>query len=448
MSKRSLIVGVALAIALAGLPPAGAQMLEIIAQENDESPETSFFFKRFDEVDVSDAAGERVAVHARLGAKKCIFALNPALTPDMGSTIVCKGDLTPHIPPGRAFRRLQGPSINLTSDVAFPSRVSGGDGVFRRGPAIIAVLGDPVPAPGSGLLKNFPSASLTDTVGVFFAATISGGAVVPTPSGSVVADEGVFRCSGGNGNCSAANGGTGVLTTVALVGHSVPDRANREFCGFGKVSAGTFGVAFQAATKLDCADNSEATADGVFRAPVAGAIVTVALETEPSNPFPGPGGTTYASILTAPSIANSGMVTFGAQTAGVIFQRVVYLCDPVTCPAAPATAAVTAGQVDDDGNAFRTFSRSDVSDVGDVAFSAKVTPPTGGTRDGLYIREIGGDIVTVALAGQPVPGAPAGSVFMGLLPPAMSNGGKVAFSGRYKTLTGTPRKPRALFIYE
>ena len=108
---------------------------------------------------------------------------------------------------------------------------------------------------------------------------------------------------------------------------------------------------------------------------------------------------------------------------------------------------MTKGLLDDAGNAFSSFSTPSVSTAGDIAFSSRVGSP-GFHGSGVYIRQIGGDIVTVALTGDPVPPPSPTAVFKKLTdPPAMSPGGKVAFRGRIKASV-SPRNRRGIFLAE
>ncbi len=427
------------------IAPRAAQTATIktVALQDHESPIAGLFYRKFENPVISDASGTRLAVFAKLGsARRCIFALDPDTA--SGTTIVCRRDPTPD---GHAFAQLGakvgGESINVTPTVGWAARVtSGRSGVFRNGPATVARTGDPVPAPGPGLLKSLSSARINDTGDVVFLSTISGGAVV----GGVQVNQGIFLCSGGDGNCST--GGTGTLTTVALVDDAVPDRAGRKYCKFLDLAGSSFGVAFRATTKLDCANTSEVQAVGVFRQPVAGAAVTVGLEGEPSAPSPGSGGTTYFRISGPPSIANTGMVAFQALTTGLVVNNVLYLCDPATCPTSPATAAVSQGQVDVDGNVLRTFSPPAVDDLGEIAFSAKVATFGGQTKDGLYLRHVDNSIETIALGDHTmVPGASPPATFDQLYPPSISPAGKVAFGGRIQR-TVPPTRVRGIFAFE
>jgi hypothetical protein len=305
------------------------------------------------------------------------------------------------------------------------------------------VTGDPAPAPATGLLDEFLAASIADSGDVFYRASISGGAVVL----GVEVDEGIFRCSGGNENCSVANAGTATLTSVVLVNDAVPDRPGRELCSFAGFSASNFGIVFVASTQTDCADGGEVPLLGVFRKAVAGPVTTIALQGEASQPFTAPGGTTYRTFSGAPGIANNGVTALSGSTQGLFTNSILWVCDPLLCPLAPAAVATSQGDLDDDGNAFHSFSSPGVSDAGDIAFSAKAAIVSGGMRDGIYIRRSGGDVETIALANAAVPGAMPPATFQRLLPPSMSSGGKIAFAGRLRRLV-SPRNLRAVFVYE
>jgi len=75
------------------------------------------------------------------------------------------------------------------------------------------------------------------------------------------------------------------------------DAPGRKLCDLKAVGASVFGTAFLAPTKLDCASGAETPLLGVFRKPFGGAITTLALQGEPSNPVLPPGGTTYANLV-------------------------------------------------------------------------------------------------------------------------------------------------------
>jgi hypothetical protein len=403
-----------------------AQTIKTVARQGEDSPLVGFPFNRFREPVIGDALLTRVAVYSTTrGGERCIFGLDPDGGP--GTSLACYRDASPY--PSRQYVRISDPTINATNQSAWTARLTYGFyGVFRSDPipTVVALLGDPVPLPGTGLLKVLTLARITNAGPVVFESTISGGAVVL----GVEINQGIFRCVGGNGNCSAANGGTGILETLALVNDPVTDRPGREFCSYGALAASNYGIFFRATTKNDCADGLEAPLNGVFRMPYGGPVQTVALTGEPAEPFPTPGGTVYADPQDL-GINDTGFVTFRANTSGLLSTTGLYVCDPVTCPAAPADAAVLKGEVDDDGNAFNRLSTPVISNAGDIAFSARLR--LGTSRYGVYIRRlVGDDIETIALRGDATPPDLAGGFFLRFYQPSISSAGKVAFRARIK----------------
>jgi hypothetical protein len=438
---KSFITSV-LALLVLPFALADAASIKTVAVQGDTTPDPGFAYKKFDNPVVSDAAGQRVGVFARSsGGKRCIYRLDPDSAAD--ATIEC--ERTPSPDAGRAFGRFGEISINVTADIAWASRLDfGRQGVFRADPTqIVALLGDPVPPPGTGLLKDLLLGRITDANDVFFEATISGGAVVL----GVEVDQGLFRCTGGDGNCSAT--GTGTLETVLLVNDAVADRPGREFCSFGELSASAYGVAFRAETKMDCANNAEPELEGVFRKPILGLVETLALAGEPAEPFPSPGGTTYVSPVGEPTIENLGTVAFLATSAGVTSTSALYICDPVGCPPALADAAVNRGDLDDDGAGLRAFSRPAISLAKDIAFAAKADPPNGAPYYAMYVRRFATtDIEQIARTNDTVPGLVPSAIFrFHLEPPSISAGGKIAFKSRIRRSV-SPKNRQAVFIVE
>ena len=437
---RGKIATAALALTLAAATVAGrahAATIKTVALQNDPSPRAPNLYKRFREVTVSDAVGQHVAVIAQLRGTRCLFKLDPDGGP--GATAACRHDPTPD---ALAFSNPGSPSIDVAGNVGFAAPVNPGrSGVFRGDPTFVATTGDPVPAPATGYLDRFVFGRLTDTGDVAFEATIDGGALV----GGVRVDQGLFLCSGGNGNCSAANGGSGTLSTLALVNDAVPDRPGREFCSFAQLDASTFGIAFRASTQLDCADAGELPAVGVFRKPAAGAIETLALQGEAANPNPSPGGTVYV-LPQPPAISNTGVVAFVSAVTGSVTTAGVYRCTPGICPASPAQVAVSPGDTDVDGNVLINLEAPDVSDAGDIAFHARVVPPGEHKVEALYIKRAAGSLDRIALAGDVVPGSSPVATFRGLGQPSASPAGKVAFLGRIRS--GTPPQLHGVFVFE
>lgn len=426
MVARRLAAGLTLALALAHPGPVGAATIKTVALRTGVSPIAGFPFSRFKEPVIGDAAGQRVAVYNRTrGGERCIFKLDP----DGGADAVpaCEKDVAPG---GAAFSRLGEPTINAANEAAWASSLTlNRSGVFREGPGpgpqLVASTGDPVPAPGIGLLQTMSLARITATGDVVLASTISGGAVVL----GVEVNNGIFRCTGGDGNCSTVNGGTGTLQTLVLVNDPVPDRPLRELCTFYTHAASTFGIVFRATTKLDCADTLETALAGIFRMPFGGVIATVAFEGEPSEPNPAPGGTIYQAPGDGVAINDSGFVAFPASTSGLSSTGQLYLCNPATCPVAPAESAVGVGDADDAGNVFVILRGVALSNAGDIAFSAGLSLPS---RSGTYIRRlVGDDIETIAVKNDAIPDL-AGGIFLRFAAPSMSAAGKVAFRAKIK----------------
>ena len=437
---REKIATAALALTLVAAAVAGrahAATIKTVALQNDPSPRTPLLYKRFREVAVSDAVGQRVAVIAQLRGTRCLFKLDPDGGP--GATAACRHDPTPD---ALEFGNPGGPSIDVAGDVAFAALVNPGrSGVFRSDPTFVATTGDPAPAPATGTLDRFAFGRLSDTGDVAFEATIDNGALV----GGVRVNQGLFLCSGGNGNCSAAHGGTGVLGRLVLVNDPVPDRPGRKFCSFAQLDATTFGIAFRASTQLDCANAGEPPAVGVFRKPAGGPIETLALQGEAADPNPTPGGTVYV-LPQPPAISNTGVVAFVSAVNGSTTTAAIYRCTPGVCPASPAQAVVSPGDADGDGNVLVDFAAPDVSDAGDIAFQARVIPPGGHRVEALYIKRATGSLDRIVLAGDVVPGSSPVATFRHVGQPSMSAGGKVAFFGRIRS--GSPPQLRGVFVFE
>src|SRR5262249_59607947 len=97
--------------------------------------------------------------------------------------------------------------------------------------------------------------------------------------------------------------------------------------------------------------------------------------------------TTSSSVTTTSATTTSTSSTTTTSVAPPLLSTTaIFLCDPATCPLAPATAALTQGLLDDAGNAFSSFSAPSVSTAGDIAFSSPVGS-TGFHRSALYIPQ-------------------------------------------------------------
>jgi hypothetical protein len=440
MTRRNIgLSGMVLACAVWSFASvAQAADLKTVAIRGDASPIGGLDYKAFQAPEVSDDSTDEVAFFAtaRNGTiERCIFKVDDT---GAGGPVACKGDPTPN---GKQFRDFSNPSMNASGEVAWTAGTTGGNGIFKDDPTLVTFIGDTV-AGVTGVLKELSMARITDASHVVFKSTISGPAVV----GGVPLDQGIFRCSGGDGNCSS---GTGVLEKLVLKNDSLVDPPDRKFCSFNALDASNFGIVFRASTqKDDCTASTQDTSRvGIFRKQFGGAVETIALESRPSNPAPAPGGTQYREFFGEPAIENSGIVTFRASTKNLFSLEILFLCDPATCPAAPADAPVQQGDDDGNGNTFRSFSSPVLSDAGDMAFQAQTKTPGGGTTSGVYIRRANGDIDTVALKQlTPVPDLP-GATFLFFGQPAMSSGGDVAFKAKVKA-TAKPKNREGVFLFE
>jgi hypothetical protein len=407
-----------------------------------------FSYKTLHNPVVSDDATDRVAFSAVAkdsstppATESCVFKVDAT---GAGTTPACKGDLSPD---SRSYKKVGNPSINTGGTATWVGKTGGSfSGVYRGDPTIVGLLGDPVPGANPGLLSGFSLPVIADGGDVVFKGAITGGGEVA----GVIIDEGLFRCTGGDGNCSS---GTGTLETLVLKNDAVPDRAGREFCEFLAVDASNFGVAFQAATKLDCSKPNlfvdpagEDPLIGVFRKTfsVGSAVATLALQGETAEPFPVFAGTTYGDSLGKPAINNDGFVAFKSNTEGLVEVGALYVCNPAACPAAPADAVLVAGSVDDGGNVLKNFSHPDISDAEDLAFVAKFP---GGS--GVYIRRSAtSDIETVVLRGDTAPAVVPTATFVRFSPPSMSTGGNVAFQADVKNTTQPKKKRQGIFLFD
>jgi len=424
-------------LAWGAMSVAAAATLEKVAFDGDPAPDPGFsYHRRFFNPAVSDAPGQRVVASVRLvpaAGRQCIVKFDPGAGPDgIGA---CRKDPSPE---GHEYLRFDQPSINMTSDAVWAASVSFGLSGIYRGTSVVAFTGDPSPA-GPGFLQRLSSGVITDAGDVVFKSTISGGAIVA----GVPIDTGIFRCTGGDGICRT--GGTGTLQTVVLKNDPVPDRPGRKLCDLEAFGVSTFGIVFRSATALDCASTTETPLVGMFRKPFAGAVTTLALHDEPSQPNTAPGGTVYDFFSNMPSIANTGIAAFQGRTKGLFAHYILYFCDPATCPASPPTVAVEQGSNDGAGNFFTRFTSPGVSDVGDIAFQSRFVGQHRG--QGVYIHRVGGAIDNVARNNDIAPGVPGGGQFVRFGPAAMSSGGKVAFEARAKLLSAAGRK-EGLFLFE
>lgn len=405
-----LVIGVALALASIARPAAAGAEIVTIAVEGAMAPGGAQY-KKLEAPQAADAGDGAVAFRASVRGSNttCIFV---GQSTAVGGPVVCQRDAAPG---GGTFREPGAFSINAGGTVVWEALVNGGGGgVFRQGTTRVLRRHDPVP--GGGTLDLFIDPVVLDSGDVVVRPRLSG---VPSAVNQLF-----VRCSGGDGNCSA--GGTGTLETFVRRDDEVPDRPGRHFCFLGEFDASTWGIAFRALTKLDCADPDESDVPGIFRLPYAGPVATVALEKEAAASAAG--GALYADLPGRPSINAAGVVAFLATvTRGARRVAALHVCDPAACPASPAAVAAEEGDADENLDPLAGFSVPDLSDAGDLVFTARA--PRGGC--GVYVwRASSGDIETVAAGGEALPDG--GGILRCPARATISAGGTVAFRAPFK----------------
>lgn len=435
-----IVLGCALALVAGGHSSAYAQVTTVLVK-GDPAPIAAGVYKGFRRPVASDAPLASLAFESKvrsavLGGVRGIFADDPI---GAGSAVVLRGDISPS---GHQFRRLSRPSANALGDVWYQARLSGSErGEYGVSGTESSVVGMPAPAPAAGVLDNFSRPATSGNGDVVFHATIAGAATIS----GIMADELIMRCTGGDRDC---NGGTGTPELLVLKTDPIPDRPGRIICDLGEgVGASTFGIAFRATTKLDCTDIGEVALDGVFRLAFGGAIETVALTGEMSNPSPFVGGTSYNQFDSVPAIEDDGIVAFAAATTGVQISDFIFRCDPGLCPVAPAEVWVESGEVDASGYALSRFDAIGINDAADVVFWSLARSVLSGQGPAIYVKRDGtGTFERIAGKGDQVPDQLLGSVFGKVRLPSMSPGGRIVWRSKMKRVVGGGTD--ALFLYE
>ena len=447
-------------VALLALTSAAeAASLKVVAEQLADSPAPPAQYRKFAKRGPSVGAnpGERVVFEglARNGTTvKGMFAGDPD---GGGSVLAEKHGPAPEAMTINTFqRRFPNPSIDSTGTIAIAAKLARGFGeaIYLRKAgdtslSTTARTGDPAAGLSSGFLKRFNDVEplgLAATTAVTFIADISD---MPNIGGLDVSQV-IYACSGGDLDCHA---GTGTLNRIVALGDAVDDRPGQEICKISHLAGSEYGVAFRAKISPDC--TSMAEVDGVFRKQFgvgAGTVETLALVDEAAA-LP---GSTYIQFRDAIDIANDGTVAFRARTRSTLHAGVetaLFICDPTSCPASPAEAAVSKYDTLPGGNEIRSMEipRTVISDAGDLAFFAKSSGPQG-SQKGIYIRRANGTIEAVAEKGDTVPMLspmdPAAVFTSFSSAVAMSDDGRVAFLAKIRRASGPKRARRGIFVYE
>ena len=400
--------------------------------------------------------GERV-VFEGLSAVPKVKGLY-AHDPDGGASLIAqKSGPAPDAKIFKTFdKRFVNPSIDSTGTIGLEAKLKQGfgEGIYLRKAgdtslSTTARTGDVAVGLASGFLKRFSYTEpigLVATTAVTFIATISD---MPNVGGLDV-DQVIYSCAGGDLDCHA---GTGTLTPLVTLQDPVDDRPGQEICSISHLAGSEYGIAFRAEIAADCVLGP--TTQGVFRKAFgvpAGSVQTVALVGEPAEPAM----STYTSFRRAIDINNDGTVAFRARWGSTLFTGVrttQFICDPATCPSAPAEEAVTVGDLLPGGNAIKAMEnpKTVISDAGDLAFFARSKGPLGGQK-GVYIRRANGTIETVADKGDVAPTLnvmdPVANFAAFSKGVAMSDDGRVAFRAKIKRSAGTQKTRQGIFVFE
>jgi hypothetical protein len=422
----TVFVGAGLSIAV--VSPAAAQV-DTVVEKGDTSPIPATTYKKFRRPNPGDAPNLGTVFRGKaagVGSNPTgVFIEDTVSGGGAGTALILKNDLAPD---GlRIFKKFSEPVINASAEVAWTGKLSGGtQGVFRDGPAEVFLAGDVTPG-ATGTINKFDDPLLTDSGSVVVHAQILGGPVV----GGVTVDEGVFRCSGGDGDCS---GGTGMAEALVLVQDSVG--GGRFVCDIDArdYAASDWGISFVATTKTDCSDGGEVPLAGLFRMPFGGSPAAIAYIGDMSNPSPIVGGTTYSKFAGAGGIEDDGVVAFIGDTAGSQRDEVVYRCDPANCPSIdlPEVLAIE-GDLDVTGNVISRFESIGIDNSLNVTFNGRAETPSGNRKHGiLYWNEGAGFVEPLVLKEDVVVNASAPSTFSKIFNNRISPGGLVSFRAKIK----------------
>jgi hypothetical protein len=317
------------------------------------------------------------------------------------STIVRTGDPAPS---GGTFSTLRPIGVTATGRVGFRGAVSGGrDGLFAGASGVVTpvvVVGEPSPV--GGTFTAIGGATLNAADLWAFRGVISSGSVA-----------GVFRAD--------ASGPVPQVSAVAIEGQGTgaPDVTFRQFASSLVPSINAGGaIAFRATL------GGAGTGSAVFVAAPGGAPVAL-LRTRDDNP-----GTPSLVRFRDPSLADDGSLVVPASISGSGPGLFVYRAGAVT----PLAQVGDRTDVDSGQERFR-FTNPSARQAAEGAVFL-------GSREGIFVREVDGQLTTLAFVGGPTP---LGGTFAALDPPAADGAGQIAFGAEVRAGAGeSPRASRAL----
>ena len=391
---------------------------------------------------VSDAAGKRVvfrgAVYDPLDPTSlhAIFRLDSSGSAD---AVAFRGQSAGG---GTSFRNFLQPAINDPGDVAWFAFLANGEvGLYRTtgaNPAnmrTVAVRGSTAPVAGY-TFDEFDAPELTAAGAVVFWASAVSNSSPPI--------EGIFSCAGGNGGC--ASGGTGTLSVVAKSDDLISGGGGLRVCTFSRtLRVSNWGVAFRAEVKSSCA-SSAAGPESVLRKDFAN-LNGLRLIAEAGRPTDLDG--VYSRFRDSPTIEDSGIVAYRADTTDANSNEAIFLCDQgAGCPATTSPVRIVTKGDNGSGIELRRLSSPQITNAGDVAFLSR---PRGTGVDGTTIfiwRHLTDDLELVATGFQLVgdPNVPADTRFRRIGSLHASGSGDIVFRG---TASGTGLTwSSGLFLWE
>jgi hypothetical protein len=286
--------------------------------------------------------------------------------------------------------------------------------------APVALLGDPAPGPEGGTFTfDFEPGGLNNKGQVVFTADLD--------EGAAGGGEGVFL------------GGKGGLSQIIRFGESAPGGGT--FGGFGSFSPDTINDSGDAAFGfgLDPFTSPLGANAGVYRYDHGSGKVT-AVVVPGVTPVPGAPGQTFAGAFFAPSLNNRGDLAFAALVPATVgfeapLGQGVYLASPkgtISKIVSPGDTVASIGT-------FDQANQPSINSKGGVAFAGHLTtdPATipEGSTSGVYIKQAGGPIISIAHHGDSLP-IPGGGVLDYAYSPVINNRGQVAFVGAVQGTTG------------
>lgn len=381
-----------------------------VARRGQPAGETLVFRTNYPLVAINGAGD--VAFTAKLSGGAVKLYRSPAVGPF--EIVARRGDASPGIGTYTDFKDV---SINDAGSIGFKGRLLVGEGVYVHPPGgpTVKVVETTEASPGGGFFGEFNSASRVNAGGdIAFVADVSGG-----PTGVFL-----YQAAGP------------AIVPVALQGG--PTDEGRELCSFLNVGLGDGGgVAFQAISKVSCADLMEADKYGIHLAvpPYVGPVTTAARQ-DLVSPL---GTAVYNRFYEAPEVDAAGNVQFRARVFGQVNIVAHFLFQPV----GPATSTLV--RVGDGAplgaGGIKTLGPGGLTDPGGIAFRSKLVK--GSAKQGIFVFGGSQDTVVTTNSAPPLDAYGVGSRYKRLEedPGVDRSGTRVAFVAKVKDSNPPGGKP-------